>query len=102
METRQQDHSSNEVHSRSRIALRFLRTPKILEYRDISRATYYNEVEEGLMPNPVKAGGRQAGIFEHELEQIMSAYARGEDKKAIKVLVKEIEAARKVCGLEAA
>ena len=63
--------------------MRFLRTPKILDIRDISKATYYNEVEAGLMPEPIKAGGRQAGIFEHELMQIMYAYARGESQEAI-------------------
>lgn len=82
--------------------LKFIRTLEIIKRRDYSKATYYKEVESGLMPTPIRAGGRQAGIFEHELDQIMSAYARGLSVNEIKELVQQIEKDRKSYGLNAA
>jgi predicted DNA-binding transcriptional regulator AlpA len=45
-------------------------------------------------PKPIATGHRSCGYFEHELQQMITAYAKGFDSEQLKQLSRKIEAQR--------
>ncbi len=72
---------------------------KLVESRTgYSRSTIYLKKSEGLFPSPVKIGANSVGWLEHEINAIIAARVAGKSDDEIKVLVSELEAARKLAA----
>lgn len=60
-------------------------------FRKSARAA---KVIDGLLPPPIRLGGKATGFLVHELEAVIAARATGADDAAIRKLVKDLVAAR--------
>jgi prophage regulatory protein len=60
-----------------------------------SRSTVYLRVSQGLLPRPVKIGPRASAWPAHEIDTINTALIAGKTDQEIRLLVANIEAARK-------
>lgn len=73
-----------------------LRIPAVKSESGLSRSTIYLRVSQGLWTKPVSLGARAVGWPSDEVEAINTARIAGDTDDEIRVLVKELEAARKV------
>ncbi len=72
---------------------------KLVESRTgYSRSTIYLKISEGLLPSTIKMGANSVGWLEHEINAIIAARVAGKSDDEIKVLVSELEAARKLAA----
>jgi len=60
-------------------------------FRKSARAA---KVIDGLLPPPIRLGGKACGFLAHELEAVIAARATGADDDAVRRLVKSLIAAR--------
>jgi predicted DNA-binding transcriptional regulator AlpA len=60
----------------------------------IGRTTGYAQINEGLLPHPVRTGKRNTALPHEELHAIISARARGATDAQLRDLVKQLAAAR--------
>lgn len=74
--------------------LTFLRLPALLTRRGHGRSTAYRHVEDGLLTPPVRLGPNTAAWPEFEIEAIDRARLAGADDAAIRLLVRDLIAAR--------
>lgn len=72
-----------------------LRLPAVQATSGASRSTIYLRINQGLWPKPVKLGPRSVGWPAEEVAAINAARISGMTDKEIRVLVKQLEAARK-------
>lgn len=72
-----------------------LRIPAVKSESGLSRSTIYLRVSQGLWTKPVSLGARAVGWPSDEVEAINAARIAGNTDDEIRVLVKELEAARK-------
>lgn len=72
-----------------------IRLPKVLQKRGRSRSSHYGDIDEGLCTRGVPIGARAVGWPEHEIDAINAARIAGKSDDEIRLLVKELEAARK-------
>ena len=84
------------------MATTILRLPTVLRKRGRSRSSQYNDIEDGLFPPPISIGARAVGWPENEVDAINAARIAGKSDDAIRILVKELLAARKTadCRLD--
>jgi prophage regulatory protein len=57
--------------------IRIIRKPEALSILAISKSTLHDRINEGLLPPPIKLGGRAVGWFEYEIHQTLKAMAAG-------------------------
>jgi prophage regulatory protein len=72
-----------------------LRLPAVKSESGLSRSTIYLRVTQGLWTKPVSLGARAVGWPSDEVEAINAARIAGKTDDEIRVLVKQLEAARK-------
>ncbi|EOB1206783.1 helix-turn-helix transcriptional regulator [Photobacterium damselae] len=67
-----------------------LRLPQAIKLTGLSRATFYRQVKEGLLPRQIHLGPQSVAWLSHELEAVMLARICGYDDNALQDLVKEV------------
>ena len=72
-----------------------LRIPAVKSESGLSRSTIYLRVSQGLWTKPVSLGARAVGWPSDEVEAINAARIAGNTDDEIRVLVTNLEAARK-------
>jgi predicted DNA-binding transcriptional regulator AlpA len=75
--------------------LKLLRVKDILQLLNISNATFYRKIREGLITKPVKITRGMVGLPTYEVEQIYKAMLTGKDEFQIAILVDELMEKRK-------
>lgn len=76
-----------------------LRLPDVLRARGRSRSTHYLDIKQGVFTRPVSLGARSVGWPEHEVAALNEARIAGKCEAEIRLLVRKLEASRKVAGL---
>ncbi len=82
----------------SNAAFSFHRRKRLECILGVGRSTIYNMVRSGLLTSPVSLGARSVGWPSYEIDAILSARVIGKSDDEIKVLVSELEAARKLAA----
>lgn len=72
-----------------------LRLPAVKAATGLSRSTLYLRIAQGVFTHPVSLGGRAVGWPEHEVAALNTARIAGKPESEIRVLVAQLEAARK-------
>ena len=72
-----------------------LRIPAVKLESGLSRSTIYLRIAQGLWTRPVSLGARAVGWPSDEIEAINSARIAGKTDEEVRVLVAELEVARK-------
>lgn len=67
-----------------------LRLPQAIELTSLSRASFYRQVKDGLLPCQVHIGPNSVAWLSHELDAVLSARISGYSEAEIKSLVKEM------------
>jgi prophage regulatory protein len=75
-----------------------LRLPAILTSTGLSRSTIYLRIAQGEFPKPVSLGGRAVGWPASEVAALNAARIAGKPDAEIRVLVVQLEAARKAAA----
>jgi len=75
-----------------------LRLPAVKESTGLSRSTIYLRIEQGVFTKPVSLGGRAVGWPAHEVAALNSARIAGKPDAEIRVLVAQLEVARKAAA----
>ncbi len=73
-----------------------LRLPAVKSESGLSRSTIYLRVSQGLWTKPVSLGARAVGWPSDEVEAINAGRIAGNTDDEIRILVKKLEAARRV------
>jgi prophage regulatory protein len=76
-----------------------LRLPAVKTETGISRSTHYLRIAQGLFTKPVNLGPRAVGWPSSEVEALNAARIAGKTDEEIRVLVVQLEAARKGVAL---
>jgi len=76
-------------------ALTIIRLKHVKNRIGLSRSTIYLRIQEGTFPRPVSLGSRAVGWPANEVTAINAARIAGNTDDEIRILVKELEAARK-------
>jgi len=74
---------------------KILRLPAVKSESGLSRSTIYLRISQGLWTKQVSLGARAVGWPSEEVEAINAARIAGNTDDEIRVLVKELETARK-------
>ena len=72
-----------------------LRIPAVKSESGLSRSTIYLRIVEGLWTKPVRLGARAVGWPSDEVAAINAARIAGKTDEEVRVLVAQLEAARK-------
>ena len=72
-----------------------LRIPAVKSESGLSRSTIYLRIVEGLCTKPVRLGARAVGWPSDEVAAINAARIAGKTDEEVRVLVAQLEAARK-------
>ena len=72
-----------------------LRLPEVLRIRGRGRSTHYEDIDKGLFTHPVPIGGRAVGWPDYEVGALNAARISGLGEAEIRLLVLQLEAARK-------
>lgn len=75
-------------------AIKFLRPTDVAKAFGYSRSQYYLQRADGLLPSPIPLGRRAQVHPEPEIAQVQAAIVRGADDAQLRVLCRELEAAR--------
>lgn len=75
-----------------------LRLPAVLGQRGKSRSAHYLDIQHGLYTKPIKIGARASGWTQNEVEVQNAARIAGKTDDEIRLLVTELEAARKAAA----
>ncbi|MCX7857817.1 MAG: AlpA family phage regulatory protein [Deltaproteobacteria bacterium] len=73
--------------------MELLRPKHVIQKMKISRAVLYRLIQEGIFPKPVKIGSMSFWLSS-EVDRIMLALYRKENKETLKKIVREIERSR--------
>ena len=74
---------------------KMLRVPEVTSESGLARSTLYKRIADGLWTKPVSLGARAVAWPSHEVEAINGARLAGKSDHEIRMLVTEMEAARK-------
>ena len=74
---------------------RIVRLPEVKSLTGMSRSTVYGRIGQGLFPRPISLGPRMSGWRLSEVAAINSARVRGASDQDIRLLVVNLEVARK-------
>jgi len=72
-----------------------LRLPKVLTVTGNSRASFYQNISDGLWTHPVSIGERSVGWPAYEVMTLNAALIAGKTKEEIRLLVTQLESSRK-------
>lgn len=72
-----------------------IRRPIVEQATGKSRSTIYREIKAGLFVSPVKIGGDRSAWPSNEVQALINARIAGKSDNEIKLLVIELEEARK-------
>jgi len=72
-----------------------LRLPAVKAQSGYPRSTLYLRISQGLWTKPVRLGTRAVGWPSHEVAALNSARIAGKSETEIRLLVNELETARK-------
>lgn len=72
-----------------------LRLPAVKNRYGCSRSTLYLRISQGLWTKPVHLGARSVGWPASEVDALIAARIAGKSDEEIRVLVQQLEAARK-------
>lgn len=75
-----------------------LRLPAVKAATGLSRSTLYLRIGQGAFTHPVSLGGRAVGWPAHEVAALNAARIAGKLDAEIRVLVAQLEAARKAAA----
>ena len=75
-----------------------LRLPAVKLATGLSRSTLYLRIVNGVFTHPVSLGGRAVGWPAHEVAALNAARIAGKLDAEIRVLVAQLEAARKAAA----
>lgn len=75
-----------------------LRLPTVKTTSGLPRSTLYLRISQGLWTKPVRLGTRAVGWPANEVAELNAARISGKSDDEIRVLVKQLEADRKICG----
>lgn len=75
--------------------IRIIRKPEVLSMLAISKSTLHERINEGLLPTPIKLGGRAVGWFDYEIEQTIKAMAAGIQDDLLSDYIQSLVKARK-------
>ncbi|MBD8527924.1 transcriptional regulator [Pseudoxanthomonas sp. CAU 1598] len=76
----------------------WLRLSDLIQQRRRGRSSLYRDVAQGLLPPPVRVAANTSAWPAHELGEIDKARLAGADDEAIRALVANLVAARKVAA----
>lgn len=79
----------------NQVTLSILRQKQVEAQIGLPRSTMYLRIQEGTFTKPVKLGARAVGWPSNEVAAINSARIAGMTDEEIRILVKNMEAARK-------
>ncbi len=71
--------------------IKFIKIREIQTRTQLARSTIYYHIKLGVLPNPIKLGGRASAWLEHEINQILAARIAGYSDEAIISLVQQLE-----------
>jgi prophage regulatory protein len=71
-----------------------LKLPSVKSLTGRSRASIYKDMQDGLLPSPIKCGARSVAWLQHEIEAVIMARVRGKSEDQIRALVAELEQKR--------
>lgn len=74
-----------------------LRFPAVKQSSGLPRSTLYLRIAQGLWIKPVRLGARIVGWPANEVAELNAARISGKTDDEIRILVKQLELARKVC-----
>lgn len=77
-----------------RAQTRFIRTAEVCERFSIGQSTVYRWIQRGLLPRPIRAGGRFSFWLDREVEAIQKAMTRGMEEDALRALAASLEQER--------
>jgi prophage regulatory protein len=75
-----------------------LRLPAVKTSSGLPRSTLYLRISQGLWTKPVSLGARTVGWPANEIAALNAARISGKSDGEVRNLVKQLEAARKICG----
>ena len=75
-----------------------LRLPAVKTSSGLPRSTLYLRISQGLWTKPVSLGARTVGWPANEIAALNAARISGKSDDEVRNLVKELEAARIICG----
>jgi prophage regulatory protein len=75
--------------------MKLLRLPAAIDKRGVGRSSFYTEIKNGLMTEPVRNGPNTVTWPDDEIDAINRARIAGLDDEAIRRLVRRLHAARK-------
>ena len=75
-----------------------LRLPAVKTSSGLPRSTLYLRISQGLWTKPVSLGARTVGWPANEIAALNAARISGKSDDEVRNLVKELEAARRICG----
>lgn len=79
-------------------SISLIRRKQLEQRMGIGRSTIYLRINQSLITPPVSLGANSVGWPEHEINAIIAARVAGKSDDEIKVLVSELEAARKLAA----
>lgn len=71
-----------------------IRLPVLKTLTGRSRASVYKDMQEGLLPSPIKCGARSVAWLQNEVEAVIMARVKGKSEDEIRALVTELEQRR--------
>lgn len=83
------------MNATNQINIQILRKPQVLQFLSISKSTFHNQINEGLLCSPISLGFRAKGYLNHEVQEVLKARITGKSDDEIRSLVIELEAKRK-------
>ncbi|HHF7367642.1 TPA: helix-turn-helix transcriptional regulator [Legionella bozemanae] len=75
-----------------------LRLPAVKISSGLPRSTLYLRISQGLWTKPISLGARAVGWPANEIETLNAARIAGKTDDEIRILVRKLEAARKIYG----
>ncbi|EII3115728.1 helix-turn-helix transcriptional regulator [Vibrio parahaemolyticus] len=67
-----------------------LRLPQAISLTGLSRASFYRQVKEGLLPSQIHIGPNSVAWLSHEIEAVIAARICGYSDDEIQLMVKDI------------
>ena len=76
------------------MAIILLRLPTVIKRTGKSKSSTYIDIQDGLLPPPVKIGPRASGWPDNEIDAVNAAVIAGKSKDEIRALVADLVDAR--------
>ncbi|EJG0321787.1 AlpA family transcriptional regulator [Vibrio parahaemolyticus] len=74
----------------SNVETHLLRLPQAVSLTGLSRASFYRQVKDGLLPSQIHIGPNSVAWLSHEIETVIAARICGYSDDEIQLMVKDI------------